>query len=307
MTFIKKLTFIFNFVVVISLFMPMITANATGSLKLVNENQWSNGGVISFYSNESTPEGYPKLLDKICINGVFVNLNVYQYTKSSRLPQIENIYSGAIMNPQKGVYKFKYPDNQNCNAILNKELTLNVKPFHQYEINIVKNNSNGFDLNLKQDKYDGDVQMTTTDNNIQYDGNTRGEVGNCLDNVLVSNLSQSSKMAFLTTSDDEPQFPKVTVGEHIVSSYDGTKCLDNGINVNIKPNTWYIFEVPLNSSAPSVVQSISNTKPENISSSIDNGRGASTIRTGGYSWYNYSFLVVVMISLIQIFIPNQSK
>jgi hypothetical protein len=59
-------------------------------------------------------------------------------------------------------------------------------------------------------------------------------------------------MAFMTTSNDEPDLPKVTVGEHIVSSYDGAKCLDNGIKVDIKTNTWYVFEVPLEGSAQSI-------------------------------------------------------
>jgi hypothetical protein len=285
----------------------MITTKAAGSLRLVNQNEFSNGGVVSFYNDKFNEYGNIELLDKICINGVFINFRDYSFSQNPKLPQIENIYKGSLIKPKTGKYTLKYTENDNCNTAKNSEFVLNIKPFHYYEVNLVKNNLNGFDLNLKQDRYDGDVAFTTIDENITYDGNTRREVGNCLDDVLVSTLSNSSKMAFLTTSDDEPDLPKVTVGEHIISSYDGENCVDNGIKVDIKPNTWYIFEVPLEGSAQSVAQSSIAVKQEYIMESPDVGRGASTVRTGGYLLYSYNFLILLVIALTQILILNSNK
>jgi hypothetical protein len=304
----SKFYFLFKIIIVASFFLPMVTTKATGSLKLVNSsNSFFSEGGIYFYSDQINEDGYAKMLDKICVNGLFINLQGYEYTKNPNLPQVENIYFGGLIKPETGSYKFKFPDNDKCDTLKNKEFVLKVKPLHYYEINLVKNNSNGYDLNLKLDKYDGDVAFTTIDNNIVYDGSTRREVGNCLDNVLVSTLSQSSKMAFLTTSDDEPQLPKVTVGEHLVSSYDGEKCVENATKVDIKPNTWYIFEVPLNGSQMSITQRSIPSKTifeDEMIVETDTGRGASTVRTGGYSVYNYNFLLILIIALIQLFIPK---
>jgi hypothetical protein len=302
-----KLYFILKLIIVASFFLPMISTKAAGSLKLVNQNEYSNGGLISFYSDKVNESGYTSMLDKICINGILINLKDYNYVQNPKLPQIENIYKGSLIKPKSGKYTFVYPENENCNISKSSEFVLTVKPFHIYELNLVANSIGGFDLSLKQDRYDGDVAFTTIDNNIVYDGSTRREVGNCLDNVLVSTLSNSSKMAFLTTSDDEPDLPKVTVGEHIVSSFDGENCADNGIKVDIKPITWYVFEVPLDGSQQSVAQSSTAIKQEYIVESPDVGRGASTVRTGGYSLHSYNFLILLLKFLLQLIIPNQLK
>jgi hypothetical protein len=84
------------------------------------------------------------------------------------------------------------------------------------------------------------VTITTIDNNLRGSGN-RSEIPNCIDNVLVSTLSNSSKMAFLTTK-DEPGINKISVGQHIISTYENEKCTTNSTTIDIKPNTWYIFE-----------------------------------------------------------------
>lgn len=55
-----------------------------------------------------------------------------------------------------------------------------------------------------------DVVITTVDQNMSGKSG-KYEIPSCIDNVLVSTLSNSSKMAFLTTS-GEPGFTPITKG-----------------------------------------------------------------------------------------------
>jgi hypothetical protein len=302
----NKLYFILKLSVIAAFFLPMVTTHAVGGLKLINANPPGGDSIISFYDNKIGEFGYPGILDKVCVNDIFVDLKSYTFTIYQTLPQIENVYSGSLISPKPGDYRFKYTETDNCNTSKSKEILLIVKKYHQYELNLIENSSKGLDLNLKADNYRGDVSITTIDQNIVRDGYTRVEVGSCMDNVLVSTLSDSSKMAFLTTT-DEPGFPRVTVGEHVVSTYDGEKCTDISTTVDIKPNTWYVFEVPLDGSQQSVAQSSTAIKQEYIVESPDVGRGASTVRTGGYSLHSYNFLILLLIILLQVIIPNQLK
>jgi hypothetical protein len=294
----NKLYFLFKLTIFVSFLLPTVTTQAAGSLKLMNASQLGGRGSISFYTGKTNENGYVTFIDKICVNDVLVNLKDYNFSKIPSLQQIENVYSGSLVNPSPEIYRLKYTETDDCKASKSKEINLNFKKYHQYELNLVENNSKIMDLFVKSDNYYGDVSIVISDKNIPYDGFTRNEVGSCLNNVLVSTLSQSSKVAFLTTT-EEPGFPKVKIGENLISTYENDKCTDNSAIVDIKPNTSYYLEIQPNLTQSSILQS--STIQKKTYEQADVGRGASTIRTGGYSIYNFSFLPILIISLIQLF------
>ena len=297
----NKLYYIFKLFIIAAFLLPTITSQATSSLKLMSSNQIGGRGAISFHTGKTDSNGYVQFFEFVCVNDIAVKLKDYNFSKIPALPQIESVYSGTLVNPKSGDYKLKYTETEDCGASKSKEYLLTFKEYHRYEFNLVENDSNSFDLTLKSDQYDGDVTITISDQNIAYDGFTRREVGSCLNNVLVSTLSQSSKMAFLTTT-DEPGFPKVNVGENTISTYDGSKCTDNSTVVDIKPNMSYYLEIPTNDGKQRQITQSSIIQKTTYDQG-DVGRGASTVRTGGYSIYNFSFILLAII-LIQMFIPK---
>jgi hypothetical protein len=145
-------------------------------------------------------------------------------------------------------------------------------------------------------EWKADVTITTVD---QKSSGMSGkyEIPSCVDNVLVSTLSNSSKMAFLTTK-DEPGITKISVGKHIVSTYENEKCTNNSTTIDIKPNTIYIFEVPI-SDDKTIIRSNSSSISSKIPDQIVPSKSLETVRTGGLN-FNLYFLILPLLLGIEI-------
>jgi hypothetical protein len=165
-------------------------------------------------------------------------------------------------------------------------------------------------LSGKSDKYinpnetgefRAEVQITTIDNKLKGT-NSRIEIPVCIDSVLVSSMSNSSKMAFLTTSNIEGITP-ITIGQHIISTYEDGKCSSNSATIDIQPNTWYVYEVPISDE-----KAISQNRSSAISSRISNqivptkpllDDTLKTVRTGGSS-FDLLFLMLPVLCYLEI-------
>lgn len=300
-----KIYNIFKIIVAISFLFPTITAQAIGDLKLISSSSNGYQSMINFYTGKTDSSGFVIVPQYVCLNDTLIKLRVYSFDSYPNIPQIESVYYGSLTNPKPGLFRLKYTDTENCKESKSKEYLLDVKKYHRYEFNLVENSSNGLDLFLKSDIYDGDVTISITDQRVPYDGFTNQSIGSCVNNILVSTLSQSSKMAFLTTTGD-PGFPKVEVGPNKISAYDGNKCTDISASINIEAGTSYYLEIPATNTQTS--QILQSSTSLNQSTGInDIGRGTSTIRTGGNSNYYIAHLPIVLITLIQLFLPNPIK
>jgi hypothetical protein len=288
-----KLIFISKLILVISFFLPSVSASAAGNLKLANTVPIENKSYISFSLGQNDSKGNGVVLDKVCVNNELVKINTVQYDKYTTLPQIENVYYGSIINPKAGEYMLKYPNGESCSTSQSKELILQVKDAHYYTIGWIKNNTSGFDLSVIDDKFKEDISISIINKGFMYGKNDQA-IASCIDNKLVSTLSNSSKTASLTTSDD-PALPKITIGEHIISTYESGRCTDNSTTINIKPNTIYIYEAL----AMDVTSVSSNSSVGNIDKIVAPKTVLETVRTGG-SNLQFGYLVLVLIALVEL-------
>lgn len=271
----SNLVFLTKLILIISIFLPVVSVGAAGSIKL--ENKVENNATTNIFTS----------LDKLCVNGVFIS----EYGDiSNKVSGIQSYYKGGLINVQPGTYEIKYPTDSNCSSISVPKLSIPVLKFHRYEASLSQNK-----LILVKDELVPDVSITTIDRKL-VTGYSSAEIPTCIDNKLVSTLSNSSKMAFLTTTED-PSVPKITVGQHIISTYENDKCTDNSTTIDIQPNTWYIYEVPLTDGKTQVYQSSSEVPNKIIAPKSEPKVLLETVRTGGFDLNYYFILILILISL----------
>lgn len=292
-----NLVFLTKLILVISIFLPVVNVGAAGNLRLVNKNENSVRTQISFSNNERTKEGYGIVAEQVCVNGELVKLNSTSNEKYTNIPNIGNVYYGSILDITPSDYVFKSPKNNSCVNTQTEELKLSVKKNHIYRIGFVSDNNGGYVFKVSDDQFNADVTITMTDRKL-ITGYSSAEIPTCIDNKLVSTLSNSSKMAFLTTTED-PSVPRITVGQHIISTYENDKCTDNSTTIDIQPNTWYIYEVPLADGKTQVNQSSPSIPTKIIQPKSEPKALLETVRTGGYN-FNFGVLLILISSLLQI-------
>jgi hypothetical protein len=160
----------------------------------------------------------------------------------------------------------------------------------------LENKFDNFPGSYATGEFAADVHITTIDYNLRGTGFT-AEIPSCIDNILVSTLSNSSRMAFLTTTNQDGITP-ITKGQHIISSYENGKCTSNSTTIDILPNTFYIYQIPI-SDENSITQNRSSAISSRILDQIIPSKSLETVRTGGLS-FNLFFLILPVLCYFEI-------